>query len=306
MKYSTILSQSNYMIVNKKLAKNLGLINSIVVSNLCSLEDKYGNGFFFNQEELSETCCVCLDTIKKSLSFLKKEGYLEIEKKGLPCKNYYSFTKEFEKYIENLLVKEETNKLDDNNSNKLDDFSTNKEMDNNTNNINNTINNTNNKEDKDKSLSKKDDLFEECWKTYKRKGSKSISQRYWKKLSETEKANVQKHIPYYIKSVDNIKYIKDFERYLRDKIFESVVYKNGSIIYDPERIIDDGIYHPMTDMFGVFWSDNTKCYISSNMLGTQMFQDGYTNENRPNNSIIMYQGTRFHWNSEIKRWEENK
>ena len=164
----------------------------------------------------------------------------------------------------------------------------------------------NNKEDKDKSFSKKDDLFEECWKTYKRKGSKSISQRYWKKLSETEKANVQKHIPYYIKSVDNIKYIKDFERYLRDKIFESVVYKNGSIIYDPERIIDDGIYHPMTDMFGVFWSDNTKCYISSNMLGTQMFQDGYTNENRPNNSIIMYQGTRFHWNSEIKRWEENK
>ena len=146
MKYSTILSQSNYMIVNKTLAKKIGLINSIIVSNLCSLEDKYGDGFFFSQEEMADTCCVCLDTIKKSLSFLKKEGYLEIEKKGLPCKNYYSFTKEFEKYIENLLVKEETNKLDDNNSNKLDDFSTNKEMDNNTNNINNTINNNYNKE----------------------------------------------------------------------------------------------------------------------------------------------------------------
>lgn len=165
----------------------------------------------------------------------------------------------------------------------------------------NKVNNKQNKE-----YTKKDDFFEECWKTYQRKGNKSKAYLYWKKLSETERANVQKHIPYYIKSVDNIKYIKDFERYLRDKIFESVVYKNGSIIYDPERIMDDNLYHPITDILGVFWSDNTKCYISSNMLGTQMFQDGYTNENRPNNSIIMYQGTRFHWNSEIKRWEENK
>ena len=147
MKYSTILSQSNYMIVNKKIAKSLGLINSILVSNLCSLEEKYGNGFFFKQEDMAETCCVCLDTIKKSLSFLKKEGYINIEKRGIPCKNYYYFTQKFEEYIKELLVEKESNKLDDNNTNKLDDFSTNRVVDNNANYINNTINNTNNKED---------------------------------------------------------------------------------------------------------------------------------------------------------------
>lgn len=141
-----MLSQSNYMIVNKKIAKSLGLINSILVSNLCSLEEKYGNGFFFSQEDMAETCCVCLDTIKKGLSFLKKEGYIDIEKRGIPCKNYYFFTKNFEKFIGDLLLEKETNKEDDNSSNKLVDISTNKEDDNNTNNINNTINNTNNKE----------------------------------------------------------------------------------------------------------------------------------------------------------------
>ena len=146
MKYSTILSQSNFMIVNKTLAKKMGLINSIIVSNLCSLDDKYGNGFFFSQEEMADTCCICLDTLKKGLSYLKKEGFIKIEKKGLPCKNYYYFTEIFEKYIDNLLSEEVSNNKDDNNSNKLDDFSTNKKMDNNTNNINNTINNTNNKE----------------------------------------------------------------------------------------------------------------------------------------------------------------
>ena len=146
MKYSTILSQSNYMIVNKTLAKKIGLINSIIVSNLCSLEDKYGDGFFFSQEEMADTCCICLDTLKKGLSYLKKEGFIKIEKKGLPCKNYYYFTENFEKYIDNLLSEEAYNNKDENNSNKLVDISTNKEYDNNTNNINNTINNTNNKE----------------------------------------------------------------------------------------------------------------------------------------------------------------
>lgn len=149
-----MLSQSNYMIVNKKIAKSLGLINSILVSNLCSLEEKYGNGFFFTQEEMAETCCVCLDTIKKGLSFLKKEGYIDIKKKGIPCKNYYYLTDYFEKYIKDLLIKDEIIKLDDNNSNKLVDISTNNEDDNNTNNINNTINNNNNKEDTN--VSKKD------------------------------------------------------------------------------------------------------------------------------------------------------
>lgn len=91
------------MVVNKKIAKKIGLINAIVISNLCSLEDKYGNGFYFTQEELAETCCVCLDTIKKSISYLKKNNFIIIEKRGLPCKNYYFFTTEFENFIINLI-----------------------------------------------------------------------------------------------------------------------------------------------------------------------------------------------------------
>lgn len=144
MKYNTLLSQSNFMVVNKKIAKKIGLINAIVISNLCSLEDKYGNGFYFTQEELAETCCVCLDTIKKSISYLKKNNFIIIEKRGLPCKNYYFFTTEFENFITNLLEEQSANKIDDNNSNKLVEISTNKEVENNTNIINNNINNKDN------------------------------------------------------------------------------------------------------------------------------------------------------------------
>lgn len=163
-----MLSQSNYMIVNKKIAKSLGLINSILVSNLCSLEEKYGNGFFFTQEDMAETCCVCLDTIKKSLSFLKKEGYLNIEKRGIPCKNYYYFTQKFEKFIGDLLLEKGTNKEDDNSSNKLVDISTNRTDDNNTNYINNTINNTNNKESTNVDKKKKENEEEVTNEDYRK------------------------------------------------------------------------------------------------------------------------------------------
>ena len=157
MKYNTLLSQSNFMVVNKKIAKKIGLLNAIVISNLCSLEDKYGNGFYFTQEDLAETCCVCLDTIKKSISYLKKNNFIKIEKKGLPCKNYYFFTTEFETFITSLLEEQSSSKMDDNNTNKLVDISTNKDGGNNTNIINNNINNKDNiKEDTIVSKKEKD------------------------------------------------------------------------------------------------------------------------------------------------------
>ena len=156
MKYNTLLSQSNFMVVNKKIAKKIGLLNAIVISNLCSLEDKYGNGFYFTQEDLAETCCVCLDTIKKSISYLKKNNFIKIEKKGLPCKNYYFFTTEFETFITSLLEEQSSSKMDDNNTNKLVDISTNKDGGNNTNIINNNINNKDNIKE-DTNVSKKDE-----------------------------------------------------------------------------------------------------------------------------------------------------
>lgn len=77
--------------------------------------------------------------------------------------------------------------------------------------------------------------FESCWHHYRRKGSKKKSYEQWQKLTEQEREQVANHIQAYVQSVSDIKYQKDFERYLRDKCFLNVVYKDGKTIFDAEN-----------------------------------------------------------------------
>ena len=55
-----------------------------------------------------------------------------------------------------------------------------------------------------------------------------------RKLTPEEQEQVLNHIPAYVESVSDVKYQKDFERYLRDKCFLNVVYKDGITIFDSE------------------------------------------------------------------------
>lgn len=91
---------------------------------------------------------------------------------------------------------------------------------------------TEKKIEKEKAIDNTD--FEGCWKLYRRKGSKKKSLEQWQKLTPEEQEQVLNHIPAYVESVSDIKYQKDFERYLRDKCFLNVVYKDGKTIFDNE------------------------------------------------------------------------
>lgn len=93
------------------------------------------------------------------------------------------------------------------------------------------------KEEKPKAS--KDEGFESAWLLYRRKGSKKKSLEQWLKLTDEEKETAKGHIPAYIESVSDIKYQKDFERYLRDKCFNNVVYKNNRIVYDANEVKDE-------------------------------------------------------------------
>jgi DNA-binding PadR family transcriptional regulator len=109
---------------------------------------------------------------------------------------------------------------------------------------NGQINNTNskaiNKEEEKENIKRKEDdaLFDECWIAYRRKGLKNKSKEYWNKLSDEEKGKVLPHINAYVQSRD-ANYQKDFERYLRDKVFNEIIYVGNSAIYDPLTIKDD-------------------------------------------------------------------
>lgn len=78
-------------------------------------------------------------------------------------------------------------------------------------------------------------MFLSCWIAYRRKGSKKKSYEQWLKLTEEEQYKAQEHIKAYVESVSDIKYQKDFERYLRDKCFLNVVYKDGRTLFDCEN-----------------------------------------------------------------------
>lgn len=159
------------------------------------------------------------------------------------------------------------------------------------------------KEERDKSLSKKgqkDELFEQCWKEYRRKGSKAKAKVQWDKLINDEKNKVITHIKAYVSSRD-LQYQKDFERYLKDKIFNTLVIANNNILYDP-TLFDTNEYRP-TLTSQLLFHNEMKCYLYIGYFNG-FIGDGYEDDNRPDGATIMLNNGRgiVIWNKEQKQW----
>ena len=77
--------------------------------------------------------------------------------------------------------------------------------------------------------------FEKCWMAYNRKGAKKVARSQWDRLSDEARDAAEKHIPFYVGSRER-QYCKDFERYLRDHVFENPVYDcKGNVLFDPDE-----------------------------------------------------------------------
>lgn len=146
------------------------------------------------------------------------------------------------------------------------------------------------------------ELFEKCWVAYRRKGSKKKAMEYWRKLDDKEKSIVMNHIVPYVGSRE-VRFQKDFERYLRDKTFLTVVFQGNSIVYDP-MVGETNEYRPAVDG-AIKWNESTKCYIYIGMFFGYI-PDGYKDDERPNGARIMLNngGGMLTWNGETKRWEK--
>ena len=80
-----------------------------------------------------------------------------------------------------------------------------------------------------------DGWFEELWLAYERKGSKAKARREFDKLTKEEVATMRLHIPPFLQSRPERQYRPDFERYIKNKTFNSVVYsKSNEMLFDPE------------------------------------------------------------------------
>ena len=154
------------------------------------------------------------------------------------------------------------------------------------------------------SKDKKKELFEKLWEEYGRKGSKKNALNQWNKLTGEDFEKIEKHIPFYIKSNDFI-YLKDFERYLRHRMFECVVTdKQGNVLYDPERSSGTMGYSPVLGG-KLSWNDyyKTYMYIGFYTDGDTIY-DGYTDDTRPDGAEIMLNNARgeIRWSAKDKKW----
>lgn len=142
-------------------------------------------------------------------------------------------------------------------------------------------------------------MFEEVWTAYNRKGSKKKSLVQWQKLSDEDKKMVLPHVRAYVGSRDRT-YQKDFERYLRDKVFKDAVVSHNETIYDPEQFADSDEYRPMTDGVFLVWSENRKCVLFNGYI--EQLNDGYTSDNRPDGARAASGMYEWVWSRKKKEW----
>lgn len=147
---------------------------------------------------------------------------------------------------------------------------------------------------------KKDELFEECWIAYRRKGHKSKAKPYWNKLSEEEKQRVLPHIKVYV-SVRELNFQQDFERYLKDKTFDSIIVKGNEIVYDPSCTTKEE-YHPYGN-FSIMYDEINHRYIYT-AYDFNMIADGYTDDERPDGAVLVLNSGRgtLTWSKAERKW----
>lgn len=152
------------------------------------------------------------------------------------------------------------------------------------------------------------ELFEECWKTYRRKGIKRKALEYWKKLTDAEKELVLPHVKAYVVTRE-IQYQKDFERYLRDRVFNTIVYQGNVVVYDPTKMFKDKekdeVYMPLCDGM-LAWNDALNAFIYMGYWDGRTIADGYDDDTRPDGASVMLNNGRgtIVWHKETKTWNK--
>ena len=140
-----LLSSSAFLIVNKKLAKQVGLKGAVLLADLISKEEYFiangmTDGWFFNTEaNIERDTTLTSYQQRKCLKTLKKYEIIETKRKGIPAKQYFKIN---EANLLNILSCEETeglvvNKLNDLSETKLTTINKNKEIKINNNTISN-------------------------------------------------------------------------------------------------------------------------------------------------------------------------
>lgn len=142
--------------------------------------------------------------------------------------------------------------------------------------------------------------FEKCWEAYKRKGDKALAKKFWADIPHSSFHAIYDHIRAYVSNRE-VRFQKDFERYLRDCEYKKIVFNGNSIAFDPTNFDDKTEYHPILDGIFTTWDDEEKCVRLSNN-NIEGFCDGYSEENRPDGATVKYGMYTWKWSSGKVKW----
>ena len=95
-----LLSSTAFIVLNKNLAKKIGLKAAILLSDLISKEEYFiangmSDGWFFNTEaNIEDDTTLNSYHQRKCIKLLKSEGLIEVKRKGIPAKQYFKINEE--------------------------------------------------------------------------------------------------------------------------------------------------------------------------------------------------------------------
>ena len=111
-----LLSSTAFLIVNKRLAKRVGLKAAVLLADLISKEQYFIDnqnlieGYFYNTEtNIFKDTTLSPYQQRKALKTLKKENLIETKRMGVPAKIYYKINEELVvKFLKDLSVTKRT------------------------------------------------------------------------------------------------------------------------------------------------------------------------------------------------------
>ena len=111
-----LLSSTAFLVLNKELARQIGLKESVLLADLISKEEYFiangmTDGWFFNTEaNIEKDTTLTAYQQRNCLKSLKKIGIIETKRKGVPARQYFKINEELViKFLNNLsLIKPTT------------------------------------------------------------------------------------------------------------------------------------------------------------------------------------------------------
>lgn len=102
-----LIASNGFISYNKIIARTFGVHEAIVLGELCSICSYFNyKEFYINQERISNDTALSVKQIRTALTNLVNSKIIEVTKKGLPCKNWYTINGEL---LNSLLGKDNKN-----------------------------------------------------------------------------------------------------------------------------------------------------------------------------------------------------